>query len=96
MQVSKIVKENLLTNSQSFMDLSPIMKEAVNDISKLIQKETGNIIEKFEKDTGLDVRVSGMPYIRTMNAQNIIDEIGMFVGLALGITSLIFFVFFSS
>lgn len=54
------------------------------------------IIEKFEKDTGLDVRVSGMPYIRTMNAQNIIDEIGMFVGLALGITSLIFFVFFRS
>ena len=48
MQVSKIVKENLLTNSQSFMDLSPIMKEAVNDISKLIEKETGNIIVKFE------------------------------------------------
>ncbi|MFD1314306.1 efflux RND transporter permease subunit [Namhaeicola litoreus] len=54
------------------------------------------IIEEFEQRTGLDVRVSGMPYIRTMNAQNIIDEIGMFVGLALGITSLIFFVFFRS
>ena len=54
------------------------------------------IIEQFEKDTGLDVRVSGMPYIRTMNAQNIIDEIGLFVGLALGITSLIFFIFFRS
>jgi predicted RND superfamily exporter protein len=53
-------------------------------------------IEKFEKDTGLDVRVSGMPYIRTMNAQNIIDEIGIFVGLALFITSLIFWLFFRS
>jgi len=53
-------------------------------------------IEKFEKDTGLDVRVSGMPYIRTMNAQNIIDEIGIFVGLALFITSLIFWQFFRS
>lgn len=53
-------------------------------------------IENFEKDTGLDVRVSGMPYIRTMNAQNIIDEIGLFVGLALFVTSLIFFLFFRS
>lgn len=53
-------------------------------------------VEQFEKETGLDVRVSGMPYIRTMNAQNIIDEIGIFVGLALFITSLIFWLFFRS
>ncbi len=54
------------------------------------------LVEEFEKDTDLDVRVSGMPFIRTMNAQNIIDEIGMFVGLALLITSLIFWLFFRS
>ncbi|WP_298365726.1 efflux RND transporter permease subunit [uncultured Lutibacter sp.] len=53
-------------------------------------------IEQFEKNNNIDIRVSGMPYIRTMNAQNIIDEIGMFVGLALGITALIFFFFFRS
>ena len=53
-------------------------------------------VENFEKDTGMDVRVSGMPFIRTMNAQNIIDEIGIFVGLALFITSLIFWLFFRS
>ena len=53
-------------------------------------------IKQFEKETGLDIRVSGMPYIRTMNAQNIIDEIGIFVGLALFITSLIFWLFFRS
>ncbi len=53
-------------------------------------------IEKFEAESNIDVRVSGMPYIRTMNSQNIIDEIGMFVGLALGVTSLIFFFFFRS
>ena len=33
------------------------------------------LIKSFEEETGLDVRVSGMPYIRTLNAQNIIDEI---------------------
>ena len=53
-------------------------------------------IEAFEEDTGLNVHVSGMPYIRTMNAKNIVDEIGIFVGLALLITSLIFFLFFRS
>ncbi|RXP44470.1 RND family transporter [Lutibacter sp. HS1-25] len=53
-------------------------------------------IEKFEKEHNIDIKVSGMPYIRTMNAQNIIDEIGLFVGLALGITALIFFFFFRS
>ena len=45
-------------------------------------------IKKFEEATNLDVRVSGMPYIRTLNAQNIQDEIMLFVGGALGITAL--------
>lgn len=53
-------------------------------------------IEDFETDTKLDVRVSGMPYIRTLNAQNIVDEIPIFIGAALFVTSLIFFLFFRS
>lgn len=53
-------------------------------------------IEAFKKNTGIDVKVSGMPYIRTLNAKTIIDEIGLFIGAALGITSLIFFFFFRS
>ena len=54
------------------------------------------IIDAFKNNTGLDVKVSGMPYIRTKNAQNIIDEIQLFVGGALLITSIIFFFFFRS
>jgi len=53
-------------------------------------------IEAFEKANDLDVRVSGMPYIRTLNSQNIVDEIGLFIGAALLVTSLIFFFFFRS
>ena len=53
-------------------------------------------IEKFEKTTGIDLRVSGMPYIRTINAENMKGEIGFFIGAALFITSLIFFLFFRS
>jgi predicted RND superfamily exporter protein len=61
-------------------------------VLKILQPQ----IENFERDTKLDVRVSGMPYIRTLNAQNIVDEIPIFIGAALFVTSLIFFLFFRS
>lgn len=60
-------------------------------INELIPK-----VAEFEKANHMDVRVSGMPYIRTLNAQNIVDEIGVFIGAALLVTSLIFFFFFRS
>ncbi|MEP6929150.1 MAG: MMPL family transporter [Flavobacterium sp.] len=53
-------------------------------------------IDKFEKTTGVDLRVSGMPYIRTINADNMKGEIGLFIGAALFTVSLIFFFFFRS
>ena len=53
-------------------------------------------ISAFEKSQNMDVRVSGMPYIRTLNAQIIVDEIPWFIGGALFMTSLIFFLFFRS
>ena len=53
-------------------------------------------IETFELKNNLDVRISGMPYIRTLNSQNIVDEIGKFILAALLVTSLIFFLFFRS
>src|SRR5690606_36539111 len=54
------------------------------------------LIEDFEADTEIDVKVSGMPYIRSLNADIIIGEIGMFIGATLLVTSLIFFFFFRS
>ena len=54
------------------------------------------IVQKFEQRTGLKVHTSGMPYIRTLSAQNIMDEIGLFIVAALISTSLIFFFFFRS
>ncbi|MFP4844230.1 efflux RND transporter permease subunit [Winogradskyella sp. PE311] len=53
-------------------------------------------VDAFATQTKLNVRISGMPYIRTLNAQNIVDEIPIFIGAALLITSLIFFLFFRS
>lgn len=54
------------------------------------------IIKEFEDTYNINVRASGMPYVRTLNAQNIVDEIGVFIGAALLVTSLIFFFFFRS
>ena len=59
-------------------------------------KEFIPLTEAFEKKSKMDVRVSGMPYIRTLNAQNIVDEIGLFILGATLITSFIFFLFFRS
>lgn len=92
--------EGLLFNKKSGSIRSAVYlkKEIVNTaarkifiIETLIPK-----IDNFEKSTGIDLRVSGMPYIRTINAENMKGEIGLFIGAALLITSLIFFFFFRS
>ena len=75
------------------------LKKAVVNTSKRKDFVLNNLIpkiEKFEKKTGMNVRVSGMPYIRTMNSKNIISEIEIFIIAAVSITSLIFFFFFRS
>ncbi|MGB5236800.1 MAG: MMPL family transporter [Flavobacteriaceae bacterium] len=92
--------ENLLFNKETrtIRTVVYLDKDIVNtNVRKdFILNDLINLIEKFEEETDLDVRVSGMPYIRTLNAQYIIDEIGVFIGAALLITSLIFFFFFRS
>lgn len=92
--------DNFLYNkkSETIRTVVYLKKEIVNTAARrdFIFDALNPIIEQFERDYNIDVRVSGMPYIRTMNAQNIIDEIGLFVVLALGVTALIFFFFFRS
>jgi predicted RND superfamily exporter protein len=68
---------------------SPIRKQFILNV--LVPE-----VEKFEKATTIDLKVSGMPYIRTINTENMKGEIGLFIGAALFITSLIFFLFFRS
>ncbi len=48
MQVSRIIKEKTLINSKVFNELSPLMKEAINDVFKLLENETDSIIDRFE------------------------------------------------
>ncbi|MEX0288892.1 MAG: RND family transporter [Flavobacteriaceae bacterium] len=92
--------DNLLYNSksQTIRTVVYLDKDLVNTSVRkdFILKDLKNLVDKFETETKLDVRISGMPYIRTMNSQNIIDEIGKFIVAALAVTSLIFFFFFRS
>src|SRR6056300_49267 len=92
--------ENILFNKKSETIQTAIYldKKIVNNIERIefINEDFVPLIEKFEKETNPDVKISGMPYIRTMNAQNIMDEIGKFVVIAIIVTIFIFFFFFRS
>ncbi|MEO2063941.1 MAG: efflux RND transporter permease subunit [Christiangramia sp.] len=92
--------ENLVYSGHSNTIQSALYlnKELVNTKARkiFVLEELDPIIEKFEQEQGIDVRVSGMPYIRTLNSQNIVNEIGYFILAALLVTSLIFFFFFRS
>lgn len=92
--------EDLLFNAETrtIRTVANLDKDIVNTSVRkdFILKDLSTLVDSFEEETGLDVRVSGMPYIRTMNSQNIIDEIGKFILAALGVTSLLFFFFFRS
>ena len=86
-------KKSNTVQSAIYLDKDIVNTEERRDfvINELIP-----LVEEFEKEQDLNVYVSGMPYIRTLNSQNIVDEIGLFIGAALLVTSLIFFFFFRS
>ena len=86
-------KETKTIRTAIYMDKAIVNTSARKDfvVDVLIPK-----IKTFENKYNLDVRVSGMPYIRTLNSQNIVDEINLFVIAALLVTSIIFFFFFRS
>ena len=92
--------ENILfsENNETIQTAIYLKKEIINNEERIhfINEVFIPRIKAFEKQTNIDVRVSGMPYIRTMNAQNIMDEIGKFVVIAICVTILIFFFFFRS
>lgn len=75
-----------------------LKKEIINSKVRkdFILEKLVPLVAQIEKEGKLKIHVSGMPYIRTLNAQNIVDEIGMFLLAALAITSGIFFFFFRS
>jgi len=92
--------EGLLFNKESGSLRSAVYlnKKIVNTAARkdFIIQTLVPAVDKFEKTTGVDLKVSGMPYIRTINAEDMKGEIGLFIGAALLVVSLIFFFFFRS
>jgi hypothetical protein len=47
-KISNLFKEVNSLDTETYKNLSPIMKEAVRDLFKLIEKSQENIVDKFE------------------------------------------------
>jgi len=92
--------ENLILNKKTgSIRMGIYMDKNIVNTSKrkdFILKKFIPLVKKFEEKNNVKIYKSGMPYIRTLNAQNILDEIGIFVLTALFVTSFIFFMFFKS
>ena len=72
--------------------------EVVNTVKReeFVTKILEPRVAEFEKKYNLNVRISGMPYVRTKYSQTIKAELGKFIILAILVTSFIFFLFFRS
>lgn len=81
LMTTSIIVNPLILNSETRVDLVEAIQHKITS---------------FEEENGINVHVSGMPYIRTLNSQTIISEVSNFVYLAMFITAFIFFLFFRS
>ena len=84
--------------TEVYLTIIVLNKEVVNSEERelFVNNELLPKVHAFETNTGFDIHVSGMPYIRTINAGTILSEIRMFVIVAALVTTLIFFFFFKS
>ncbi len=106
MEELQAVKKKLYNDLPFYKNLIFSERDSVLRTALYLKKEIVNTQQRKDfvlqnlqpliEQQDLDIKVSGMPYIRTLNAKNIVDEIGIFLLAALFITSGIFFFFFRS
>lgn len=91
--------EKILFNKETHSTLMAITfeKKDLNTKNRLaIVDSIRAMIEPFGKKHNIEVHYSGLPYIRTVIARKIANEMIMFMGLAVLVTALILFLFFRS
>ncbi len=72
-------------------------KEVLNSKARIsIVKQIKQTIDKFGNKYNLDIKYSGLPYIRTVTSKKIQDELLLFVLMSLAITSILLFILFRS
>jgi hypothetical protein len=47
-KISSIIKDSEILNTESYNKLTPVMKEAIKDVFKTIEKETSDILTRFD------------------------------------------------
>ena len=48
-KISNILRETNLLDSKSYKELTPVMKEAIKEIYRLIEKEQTDVLKRFDK-----------------------------------------------
>ena len=48
-KISNILRETNLLDSKSYKELTPVMKEAIKEIYRLIEKEQTDVLTRFDK-----------------------------------------------
>jgi len=86
------------TETKSVRTAINLKSSIVNTVKReeFINKVLLPRVNAFEKAHNIDIRISGMPYVRTKYSETIKAELGKFVILAIFVTSLIFYFFFRS
>ena len=86
------------TKTKSVRTAINLKSSIVNTVKReeFINKVLLPRVNAFEKAHNIDIRISGMPYVRTKYSETIKAELGKFVILAIFVTSLIFYFFFRS
>jgi predicted RND superfamily exporter protein len=91
--------EGLLFNPETdtYLMAVTLEKDKLNDKSRLIV--TDNIVtavKKYEKKTGNEIHLSGMPYIRSIMTKKTKSELFLFIFLSIFIAAMILYLFFRS
>ncbi len=86
-------KEHRTIQTAVYLKKKIVNKKARRD---LVLNDIIPLVEQFEKENDIEVHISGMPYVRTLNSKYIGDEIGVFIVGALLVTLIIFYFFFRS
>lgn len=72
-------------------------KEVINSKKRIpLVKSVKEVIDVFGEKYDIDIKYSGLPYIRTVTSKKIQDELVFFIFLSLLITSILLFVLFRS
>lgn len=91
--------EGLLYNSKSNTYLLAVTLNKVRLNSKSRLEVTDNIVERakaYSAKTGHELHYSGLPYIRSVMARKVQNELFMFIFLSIAVAAFILFLFFRS